>query len=355
MQNKDHITAFIKIGIVALLIGWTFLLLKPFIGVILWAVILGVALFPAYEKMLAKIKSPGLRKLVVGVLALLVVFAFIMPTYNMFSSVVASSTASYKAIQEGTFAIPSPPETVKEWPLVGHWIYSQWSGLSTDLVQYSVNHKDFILSKGAFIFSAMIGLMGTLLVLILAFVIAIVFMNNADGAYRIATSFVSRLVGSESGTQIVVMARNTIRSVVKGILLVAIIQSLLSFIGFQIFGLPAPGIFALIVLLCAIVQLPVTLAVIPPIIIAFATAESNTTAIIFTVYIVLVSLIDNFLKPILLSKGLRTPTVIIFIGAIGGVMLHGLVGLFIGPVVLAVIHQLYMGWTKEEFNRKEVE
>jgi len=140
------------------------------------------------------------------------------------------------------------------------------------------------------------------------------------------------------------MSRNTIRSVVKGILLVAIIQAVLSFIGFKLIGIPAAGLFTMLVLVAAIVQIPVTLVVIPAIALVFSITDNTTHAIIFAVYIVVVSLLDNFLKPILLSKGLQTPTVIIFLGAIGGVILHGIIGLFVGTVVLALAHRFYLRW-----------
>ena len=168
-------------------------------------------------------------------------------------------------------------------------------------------------------------------------------MFNADGGYSTSVKLANKLTG-KNGEDIVIMSRNTIRSVVKGILLVAIIQSVLSFIGFKLIGLPAAGVFTLLVLFCAIIQLPVTLAVIPAIALAFSITDNTTYAVIFTIYIIIVSLLDNFLKPVLLSKGLKTPTIIIFLGAIGGVVLHGIIGLFVGTVVMALAHRFYIEW-----------
>lgn len=186
-------------------------------------------------------------------------------------------------------------------------------------------------------------IMGSLLVFIASFIIAVVFMFNAENGYKGVTKLATKLIGNE-GEELVKISRNTIRSVVKGILLVAIIQSFLSFIGFSFIGLPAAGVFAFIVLFSAIVQIPVTIAVIPAIVLAFSISDNTTITVIFTIYILIVSLLDNFLKPILLAKGLQTPTIIIFLGAIGGVMLHGIIGLFIGTVVLAIVHQFYIRW-----------
>lgn len=142
------------------------------------------------------------------------------------------------------------------------------------------------------------------------------------------------------------MCTGTIRSVVKGILLVAIIQAVLAYLGFVVIGLPAASIFAIIVLIFAIMQLPVLIAMVPAIAIVFSYAES-TPAIIFTIYAVIVSVSDGFLKPILLGKGLETPMLVILIGALGGMMLQGILGLFIGPVVLAIAYKMYSVWVSE--------
>lgn len=139
------------------------------------------------------------------------------------------------------------------------------------------------------------------------------------------------------------MCTSTIRSVVKGILLVAVIQSVLAYIGFILIDLPAASVFAILVLIFAIIQLPPLIAMIPAIAIVFSYADS-TPAIIFTVYSIIVSMSDSFLKPILLGKGLETPMLVILIGALGGMMLQGILGLFIGPVVLAIAYNLYNYW-----------
>ena len=143
------------------------------------------------------------------------------------------------------------------------------------------------------------------------------------------------------------MCTSTIRSVVKGILLVAIIQAVLAYIGFVVIQLPAASVFAVLVLIFAIIQLPPLIAMIPAIAIVFSYAET-TPAIIFSIYAIIVSMSDSFLKPILLGKGLETPMLVILIGALGGMMLQGILGLFIGPVVLAIAYNLYLSWVNQE-------
>jgi len=347
MNNNINITSFIRLVVVVGLILWAAYIVKPFLGALAWAIILAVAIYPFYQKLINNAGAKR-KKWVAMLFTIVTVTLLSVPSYSIFSSVIGTTAETLQQINDGTLDVPPPTENVKEWPL-GDKIYSNWESASEDAKTYAVDHKDFILEKGKGIFGSFLGIMGTLILFIISLIIAVVFMHNAEGGYNTSVKFANKLVGKE-GKELVIMSRNTIRSVVKGILLVAIIQTLLSFIGFKLIGLPAAGIFAMLVLFSAIIQLPVTLAVIPPIILAFSMSDNMTHTIIFVVYIVIVSLLDNFLKPVLLSKGLQTPTIIIFLGAIGGVMLHGIIGLFVGTVVLALAHRFYVHWvnTTEE-------
>jgi predicted PurR-regulated permease PerM len=347
MKSNINITSFIRLAVVVGLILWASYIVRPFIGALAWAIILAVAIYPFYHKLIGKAGTKR-KKWITTIFTLITVTILVVPSYSIFSSVLESTTTTFQQIKEGTFHIPPPEAKVKEWPL-GDKIYSNWESASEDLGTYANDHRDFILEKGKGIFGSFLGIMGTLVLFIISLIIAVVFMYNADGGHSTSVKFATKLVGKE-GEDLVIMSRNTIRSVVKGILLVAIIQTVLCFIGFKLIGLPAAGIFTMLVLFSAIIQLPVTLAVIPPIILVFSTSDNMTHNIIFTVYILVVSLLDNFLKPVLLSKGLKTPTIIIFLGALGGVMLHGIIGLFVGTVVLALAHRFYMHWvnTPEE-------
>lgn len=341
MKNNSSITSFIRLAVVVALILWASFIVKPFVGALAWAIILAVAIYPFFQILITK---AGLKKkkMVSVIFTLITVTLLAVPSYSIFSSVLESTTETIQQLKDGTLQIAPPSEKVKDWPM-GEKIYSDWESASTNVKEYAINHKEFILEKGKGISGSFLGIMGTLVVFIVSLIIAVVFMYNADAGYITSVKFANKLVGKE-GEDIVIMSRNTIRSVVKGILLVAIIQTLLSFIGFKLIGLPAAGLFTMLVLLAAIVQMPVTLAVIPAIALVFSTSDNMTHNIIFTAYILIVSLLDNFLKPMLLSKGLQTPTIIIFLGAIGGVMLHGIIGLFVGTVVLALAHRFYLHW-----------
>ncbi|MGK0324526.1 MAG: putative PurR-regulated permease PerM [Psychroserpens sp.] len=347
MKSTTNITSFIRLAVVVGLILWASFIVKPFIGALAWGIILAVAIYPFYEKLITKAGAKK-KKLVTIIFTLVTVTLLAVPTYSIFSSVLESTTATIQQLKEGTLQIAAPTDNVKDWPM-GDKIYSNWENASKDVKEYALTNKEFILKKGKGVFGSFLGLMGALVGFIFSLIIAIVFMYNADGGHNTSVKFANKLLGKE-GEDVVIMSRNTIRSVVKGILLVAIIQTILSFIGFKLIGIPAAGLFTMLVLVAAIVQLPVTLVVIPAIALVFSITDNTTHAVIFTVYILAVSLLDNFLKPILLSKGLQTPTIIIFLGAIGGVILHGIIGLFVGTVVLALAHRFYLRWvnSKEE-------
>ena len=153
------------------------------------------------------------------------------------------------------------------------------------------------------------------------------------------------MIGKQ-GEEFTKLAGATIRSVVQGVLGVAIIQSVFAGIVMLIFNIPAAGIWALIVLFLAIIQLPPILILGPIAIYAFSILDT-TSAIIFLVLSIIISLSDTFLKPIFLGRGVDVPTMVILLGAIGGMMLSGIIGLFVGAVVLALAYKVYQALIRE--------
>lgn len=352
VESKNPIDVYIKIVLLSLLLVWSFYIVKPFVTLIVWSIIVAVALYPFYQKIL-KLTKGKKKGLVTGLFTLVLVALIIVPTVSLTSSIIDSGQEVYQSFDEGTLKVPPPAATVKEWPLVGEKIYSAWSAASRDMENFIVKYKDEISNSLGWFFSSFAGLMGSVALGLFALIIAGVFMSSADAGYKSGVDFANRLVQGK-GEEFMQMCVSTIRSVVKGILLVAIIQSVLAYLGFIVIGLPAASLFAFLVLIFAIIQLPPLIAMIPAIAIVFSYADS-TPAIIFTIYAVIVSMSDSFLKPILLGKGLETPMLVILIGALGGMMLQGILGLFIGPVVLALCYQLYSTWVAEGVTKTEVE
>lgn len=346
MKDNITITEVLRLIVLLLMVAWCFFIIRPFLLIILWAIILAVALYPLYSKWIQKFGSN--KKTGVSLFTLLVAVILFTPLYFMVGSLVENTKLTINQIQNHTLQIPQPNASVSEWPLVGERLYKEWGDLATNARDYAVLHKEFILEKGRGLISNIGGFIGSLISFLISFLIAVVFMYHSDSGYRTSKQLMQKLMGDQSD-EIIHMSRDTIRSVVKGILLVALIQAVLAFIGFKAIGLPAAGIFALIILIFAIVQIPTVLVMIPAILIAFSTSDT-TPAVIFTIYCLFVGLSDNILKPMLLGKGLQTPMIVILIGTIGGLLLHGIIGLFVGAVVLAVMHRIYIYWVTSKEN-----
>lgn len=341
---KPNVTidTFIKIVILSILIIWSFYIVKPFILLLVWSIIVAVALYPIYKKVTMLLK--GKKKGLLGTLFIVVLIGLILiPTISITESIVDSSTTIYDNFESGSLKVPAPDNSVNEWPLVGDKIYKAWSNASRDMESFIMTHKEEIKSSLGWFFDSVKGLVGVIFLSIIALIIAGVFMSSADDGYKTGVKFMDKLMQGQ-GKDLMEMCTNTIRSVVKGILLVAVIQGVLAFVGFSMIGLDSTaGLLAVVVIFAAIIQIPVALVVLPIIVYVFSFAET-TPAIIFAVYMIVVALLDNILKPMLLAKGLQTPMIVILIGAIGGMIFQGILGLFIGPVVLAIVHNLYTSW-----------
>jgi predicted PurR-regulated permease PerM len=159
-------------------------------------------------------------------------------------------------------------------------------------------------------------------------------------------SFLSRVVPDQS-EHFLDLAGATIRAVAQGVIGVAIIQALLAGIGFKLAGIASAGLLAFVVLLLSIVQIGGAIVILP-VIIWIWTDKEFPIALVLTVFFVIVSVLDNILKPLVMGRGLTTPALVILIGVIGGTLFHGIIGLFIGPIILAVVWELTVAWIRTE-------
>jgi predicted PurR-regulated permease PerM len=156
-----------------------------------------------------------------------------------------------------------------------------------------------------------------------------------------------RRIAGRRGDEFVSLAGATVRSLARGVIGVSVLQALLVGIGLMVAGVPAAGLFSFLVLILGIVQIG-PLIVTGPLVIWSWTTMDLGGALIFSAYMLPVTLLDNFLRPFVMAHGLKTPMLIILVGVIGGVLTHGVIGLFIGPLVLAIAWELLMAWAQEE-------
>ncbi|MDH3978448.1 MAG: AI-2E family transporter [Gammaproteobacteria bacterium] len=337
---RNAVEAAIRIGVLFLIFSWCFQIARPFISIIVWGVIIAVAVFPLYERL--KGRLGGRNKLSATMISLLLLILLVGPCV-MISEIMVENVQSVSTnIENGSLDIPSPPPEVAEWPFVGKSLHKIWSIADTNIEQALTMLEPQLKAAGKWLLGAAAGAGMMLLGLIAAIVIAGILLAFSAGGAKLAQDIAARLTGDRN-TDLIKLADNTIRSVAKGVLGVAFIQAVLSGIGLVVAGVPGAGLLAFMCLLLAIIQLPIALVMLPAAGYMFYTADT-LWASIFLVYAILVSGSDNVLKPLLLGRGVSTPIAIILIGTIGGMLLSGFIGLFIGAVILALGYELFMAW-----------
>jgi predicted PurR-regulated permease PerM len=243
--------------------------------------------------------------------------------------------------KDGTPIIPPPPASVETWPVIGIPLKDAWSLASTNITTALRSFAPEIKAVVPGLLSVSAGLSLTVLQFALSIVVAGILLANAKGAAGSAHSLANRIFG-DRGSEFERLASSTIRSVTTGIVGVALIQSLLAAVGFLVAGLPGAGLWAVVFLIAAVLQMG-ALVLIPAVIYMFA-ISSVTKSLIFTVWCVFVALLDNVLKPILLGRGVAVPIAVVFLGAIGGFVVMGIIGLFVGAIVLSVGYKLFIAW-----------
>jgi len=342
--QKNAMASFIQIAAVVVLVFWCLQIVAPFISVILWGLIIAVALYPVHVTFAARIG--GRDKLASTIFVLLGLSILLVPAYVLTDSSVSALKTVGEQLNAGEVSISPPDASVADWPLIGERVFDIWSAAATNL-EATINMFDDQLKEMGGAVVRFAGSMAVgILQFVVSFIIAGVFLVGAEGGYRTSLKFSSSLVG-EHGEALTDLAVATIRSVAKGVLGVAIIQALLSAVGLVLIGVPAAGIWTFAVLLLAIMQLPPIIIMAPIAIWVFSVAEP-VPATIFAVYAMLVSASDGFLKPLFLGRGMEIPMLVILLGAIGGMIMSGIVGLFIGAIVLAVGYEILTAWMETD-------
>lgn len=333
----------IRLSAIALLALWCLLILAPFLGIVVWAVIIAVAASAPYERIVGVCGRR--RGLAATLCVLLALMLLAVPAVLLSETLVTGAEGFAEKVQAGDLEIPPPPERIASVPLVGDRIHKTWLQASENLPGLVERLEPQLLTVSRWLLSAAGSAGIALLQLIASLIISGVILARSQ-APQAAGRLASRLAG-DRGRELMALTQASIRSVVQGIVGVAVIQALLAGAGFLAAGVPAAGLWALLVLVAAVIQLPVVLVVLPPVLLVFSQA-STTVAVMFAVWCLFVSLIDNVLKPILFGRGAQVPTVVIFLGAIGGMLTMGILGLFVGAVVLSLGFEIFQAWVSPE-------
>jgi predicted PurR-regulated permease PerM len=347
-SDKDFLArtveAAIRIGLIFVLVLWCFQIVKPFIIPVIWGIVLAVAVHPGYERLNALLggSRPRLSALLVTLLMLIVL---IIPSVMLADTVVSGARVVADRLQAGTLQVPMPPDSIKDWPLIGDHLYGFWREATENIGTALGAVGPQLQAFGKWLLGGAAGAGLGVLKFLLAIIISGVLLAHTTAGERSAQAIGRRLAGKR-GEEFIDVAEATVRSVARGILGVALIQAVLAGIGFMAAGVPGAGLWALIALFLSTVQIGVFPVLVPIVIYVFYTAEP-VTAVIFLIWNILVGLTDNVLKPLLLGRGVQVPMLVIFVGAIGGFLTSGIIGLFVGAVVLALGYRLFLVWLEQ--------
>ncbi|MCG7585220.1 AI-2E family transporter [Photobacterium sp. OFAV2-7] len=339
---NNMVESAIRIGLLFVLLIWTYDIIKPFIIPVLWGAIIAVALMPLTIKLANALN--GKRGMAATILALLGVALLVTPLVMVSGSVYDGIARLTEALQQGSVKIPGPTQRVAELPLIGEQLYDVWalfaSNMEAAVARYSEEIKASVAAVAGFLGSSL----ATIVMFIISLLIAAGFMAHAESMSKAVQTVAVRIVGKH-GEEWANLTAATVRSVLLGVVGVAFIQSILVGSAFFVFGVPAAPLLTFIVFVFGIAQLPATLVVLPVILYVFS-VQDTTPATIFTIWVLIAGLSDNFLKPLLMGRGVSIPMPVILFGAIGGMISAGIIGLFLGAVILAIWYELFTTWLK---------
>ena len=330
----------VRLGIIGAVGIACAIILVPFLVPVVWAGILAVTVRPVQLRLATALG--GRHRTAAAIVAVSALAVLMIPTALLTISAAKSGLALATDIQNDTLVVPAPPEGLKDFPLVGQRLHDGWTLADESVADALIQFRDELAGIAAWLLGAAGKLIAQVLVFCASIAIAGVFLAFAKPRHEFVRTL-GRRVSPSNGEGLVELATETIRSVAKGVLGVAAIQALLAGVGMLVAGVPAAGLWALAVLFVAIIQIPPVLVLLPVIIWNF-TASSTLAASALAVWLVVVGSSDTVLKPMLLGRGLEVPMPVILLGAIGGVLVSGLVGLFAGAVVLALGYTLFMEW-----------
>jgi predicted PurR-regulated permease PerM len=341
-SNEELVVFVIRIVCLGVLGYWSLILITPFLAIIVWSIVIAVALYPFFDWLSAKFY--GHRVLAAVAITALTFFVMLGPVTWLALSLAETVRMLPARFGDGSLVIPPPSEAVKAWPLLGEKFYETWQLASTNLQALLIEVAPHLKPLG----TSLLGAAGSVGINLLKFIVALVISGFLFVPGPSLIHSVKNIVGrvaAQRGEEFVDLAGATIRNISRGIIGISILQALLAGIGLLFAGVPAAGLFSFLVLLFGIIQIGPSVILVPLIIWSWF-AMDTTTAILFTLYMVPVNLLDNILRP-LVAKGLKTPMLVILVGVLGGTIVHGMIGLFVGPIVLSIAWQLLVAWTRD--------
>ncbi len=330
----------LKVGTLFLVIYLCFRMLKPFLSMLIWGVIIAIILFPVFMYLR---KLFGKRNKLSSVLLTIVALSILgLPSIWLVNQLVEGVKFLADYLQEGSVYIPPPHESVADWPLIGPWLYENWLEFSENLGESLKGYLPQIATWSEKLLGTLastgLGILQFAASIIIAGIFLIFFEKGSDSGRQIFRKIVGK-----RGDEFLDISLVTIRNVATGVLGVAVLQSTLMGVGMIMAGVPLAAVWIVLLLVMSIAQIPVLLFNIPLIIYLFAFMDP-LPAVLWMLYFLVMGMIDNVLKPMIYGKGSKVPMLVIFLGALGGFAAFGFIGLFLGSIVMSLAYRLYLTW-----------
>jgi predicted PurR-regulated permease PerM len=342
--QRDVTRTVLAVLLTVVLIGASLWVLRPFLLAVVWAAMIVVATWPMMLALQKRLRS---RALAVTLMSAAMVLVFVVPLVLAIQTLV-DNAATIKGWLNmvATAAIPPPPDWVSRIPLVGAKLADSWASVAAAGKDSLVARlAPYAVKAGQFLLDALGGLGVAGLQFLLTVIIAVIMYVQGEAARSGLIRFGRRLAG-DRGEGVVILAGQAIRGVALGVVVTALAQTVLAGLGLAVAGIPFAGLLTGVVLLLCIAQVGPLLVLAPAVVWLFYTDQTGW-GIALLVWTVIVGFMDNFLRPFLIKKGADLPLLLIFAGVLGGLVAFGIVGLFVGPVVLAVTYTLLRDWVRE--------
>jgi len=348
MNPKQRDLAQITLGVLFIggLLAASFWILQPFLPAAIWATMVVVATWPVMLRIQSLLW--GKRALAVAAMTFILLLLLVVPLTLAIATIADNADRMVgwaKWLAE--FRVPPPPDWVAGLPLIGDKLQEFWLQIAaTGIEEYSARVAPYA-KTGTQWFIGKAGNFGLLFIqFLLIVIISAVMYAGGESAAAWLKHFGHRLAG-ERGTDAVVLAGQAIRGVALGVVVTALVQSVLGGIGLALAGVPLPGMLTVLMFLLCIAQLGPILVLLPAVVWLFISGDSGWGTFLL-VWMLIVGSLDNFLRPYLIKKGADLPLLLIFAGVIGGMLTIGLVGIFVGPLILAVAYTLIDAWVKDD-------
>ena len=348
----DLMQVYVRLFLLLTVVWFSVETFAPFLALMLWSVILAVSLYPLNRWLSAKLHlSEGKAAIVFIGIAFLVVGS---PTIALGVSLADHVRDWVTILNEQGFQVPVANPSVADWPVVGPALFDFWTRAHEDLMSAARMVQPQLIAGGRVLLGAVANTLLALVLFFVALLVAGFMMAHATRGGEQTRQLLGTFTDHRRGDEIQELVVVTIRSVSNGVVGVAFLQALALGVGFLALDVPAAGVLALVALFLGVLQLPSALVVLPVLAWIWLSSDGGTVAnAVGTAYLMAAGAADGFLKPYLLGRGVDTPMPVVLIGALGGMAAEGLIGLFVGAVMLSVGYKLLMSWVQHSVAEHE--